>query len=154
MLLDILEVPQRRRRAGACRRLAKVMAALGWAAVRVLGLTRVNFLPSNSATRFWPQNLACGAIEQGPSASAGRAAGVEATWSPLALRGDDRALGYQGCSGHSGRRMFINNAVRKISTVGGSLRDIQMLAGHSAHSTTQRYIKADAAAQRMIMDLV
>jgi integrase/recombinase XerD len=65
-----------------------------------------------------------------------------------------RALGYQSCSGHSGRRMFITNAARKISTVGGSLRDIQMLAGHSALSTTQRYIEADAAAQRKIVDLV
>ena len=39
-LLDILEVPQRSRTAGACRRLAKVMAELGWTAVRVRDLTR------------------------------------------------------------------------------------------------------------------
>ena len=65
-----------------------------------------------------------------------------------------RALGYQGCSSHSGRRTFITNAARKISTVGGSLRDIQILAGHSALSMTQRYIEADAAAQRKIVDLV
>ena len=65
-----------------------------------------------------------------------------------------RALGYHGCSSHSGRRTFITNAARKISTVGGSLRDIQMLAGHSALSTTQRYIEADAVAQRKIVDLV
>lgn len=65
-----------------------------------------------------------------------------------------RALGLKGCSSHSGRRTFITNAARKISTVGGSLRDIQILAGHSALSTTQRYIEADAAAQRKIVDLV
>jgi integrase len=65
-----------------------------------------------------------------------------------------QALGYHGCSSHSGRRTFITNAARKISTVGGSLRDIQMLAGHSALSTTQRYIEADAAAQRKIVELV
>jgi hypothetical protein len=40
LLLDILEVPQRNRGAGACRRLAKLMAELGWMAVRVRGLTR------------------------------------------------------------------------------------------------------------------
>jgi hypothetical protein len=40
MLFDILEVPQRSRTAGACRRLAKVMTSLGWTAVRVRGLTR------------------------------------------------------------------------------------------------------------------
>jgi integrase/recombinase XerD len=65
-----------------------------------------------------------------------------------------RALGYAGCSSHSGRRTFITNAARKISTVGGSLRDVQVLAGHSALSTTQRYIEADAAAQRKIVQLV
>ena len=65
-----------------------------------------------------------------------------------------RALGYVGCSSHSGRRTFITNAARKISTVGGSLRDVQVLAGHSALSTTQRYIEADAAAQRKIVELV
>ena len=65
-----------------------------------------------------------------------------------------RALALNGCSSHSGRRTFITNAARKISTVGGSLRDVQILAGHSALGTTQRYIKADAAAQRKIVDLV
>jgi hypothetical protein len=37
---DILEIPQRSRSAGACRRLAKLMTELGWTAVRVRGLTR------------------------------------------------------------------------------------------------------------------
>src|ERR1035437_4826937 len=39
-LLDILEVPQRSRTAGACRHLAKILAELGWTAVRVRDLTR------------------------------------------------------------------------------------------------------------------
>ena len=39
-LLDMLEVPQRTRTAGTYRRLAKLMAALGWTAVRVRDLTR------------------------------------------------------------------------------------------------------------------
>jgi len=38
-LFDVLEVPQRSRTAGAYRRLAAVMAELGWTAVRVRGLT-------------------------------------------------------------------------------------------------------------------
>ena len=63
-------------------------------------------------------------------------------------------LGYGGCSSHSGRRTFITNAARKISTVGGSLRDVQLLAGHSNLSTTQRYIEADAEAQQRIVQLV
>ena len=65
-----------------------------------------------------------------------------------------RLSGLNGCSSHSGRRTFITNAARSISTVGGSLRDVQMLAGHRALSTTQRYIEADAAAQRKVVDLV
>jgi len=39
-LLDLLEIPQRNRTAGTYRRLAKVMADLGWTAVRVRDLTR------------------------------------------------------------------------------------------------------------------
>jgi len=39
-LLDLLEVPQRSRTAGTYRRLAKLMAELGWTAVRVRDLTR------------------------------------------------------------------------------------------------------------------
>ena len=44
LLFDILEVPQHSRGAGACRRLAKLMAELGWMAVRVRGLTRGGYL--------------------------------------------------------------------------------------------------------------
>lgn len=65
-----------------------------------------------------------------------------------------RELGFIGCSSHSGRRTFITNAARKISTVGGSLRDVQMLAGHSNLATTQRYIDANADAQRRIVELL
>ena len=49
---------------------------------------------------------------------------------------------------------LITNAARTISTVGGSLRDVQMLAGHRALSTTQRYIEADLEAQKRVVDLV
>ncbi|MFZ4986984.1 MAG: tyrosine-type recombinase/integrase [Blastocatellia bacterium] len=65
-----------------------------------------------------------------------------------------RAPGFRGCSSHSGRRTFITNAARQISTVGGSLRDVQVLAGHSALGTTQRYIEADVEAQRRIVGLI
>lgn len=62
-------------------------------------------------------------------------------------------LGLLGCSSHSGRRTFITNAAKKISTVGGSLRDVQMLAGHSSLAVTQRYIESDSQAQRRIVDM-
>src|ERR671936_457068 len=43
-IFDILEISQRNRSAGACRRLARLMAELGWTAVRVRGLTRGGYL--------------------------------------------------------------------------------------------------------------
>jgi integrase len=63
-------------------------------------------------------------------------------------------LGFNGCSSHSGRRTFITNAARKISTVDGSLRDVQILAGHSNLRTTQRYIEPNASAQTKVVQLI
>ena len=63
-------------------------------------------------------------------------------------------MGLMGCSSHSGRRTFITNAARQITTVGGSLRDVQMLAGHSSLAVTQRYIEADSDSQRRVVDLI
>ena len=65
-----------------------------------------------------------------------------------------RALGFSGCSSHSGRRTFITNAARKISTVGGSLRDVQALAGHSSLNTTQRYIEVNLEAKRRVVEMI
>jgi hypothetical protein len=42
--LDVLEISQRNRRAGTYRRLARLMAELGWTAVRVRGMTRGGYL--------------------------------------------------------------------------------------------------------------
>ena len=60
-------------------------------------------------------------------------------------------LGLSGCSSHSGRRTFLTTAAQKISLVGGSLRDIQALAGHKSLQTTQRYIEVNAEAQRKVI---
>jgi integrase/recombinase XerD len=65
-----------------------------------------------------------------------------------------RHLGFVGCSSHSGRRTFITNAALKISTVGGSLKDVQELAGHVNLRTTQRYIDANPEAQVRVVGLV
>jgi hypothetical protein len=43
-VLDVLEIPQRHRRAGVYRRLVKLMAEVGWTPVRVRGMTRGGYL--------------------------------------------------------------------------------------------------------------
>ncbi|WP_253278846.1 site-specific integrase, partial [Roseobacter sp. HKCCD7390] len=58
-----------------------------------------------------------------------------------------RDLGLLGCSSHSGRRTFITNAAKKITDVGGSLRDVQYLAGHTSLHTTERYIDYSTVAR-------
>lgn len=63
-------------------------------------------------------------------------------------------LGFVGCSSHSGRRTFITNTAKKISLVGGSMRDIQELAGHSSLAITQRYIEGDEHAKRKVVGLL
>jgi integrase len=65
-----------------------------------------------------------------------------------------RRIGYLGCSSHSGRRTFITNASRKIGLAGGSLRDVQMLAGHKYLHTTQRYIDQNTDCQKKIVNLI
>lgn len=63
-------------------------------------------------------------------------------------------LGFNGMSSHSGRRTFITKAARKLSQVGGSLRDLQLMAGHKSLATTQRYIDYDSDAQRKLVQIL
>jgi site-specific recombinase XerC len=52
------------------------------------------------------------------------------------------------------RRSFITQAARKASLVGGSLRDVQALAGHASLATTSRYIATDVEARRKLVDII
>lgn len=65
-----------------------------------------------------------------------------------------RQLGFVGCSSHSGRRTFITQSARKISLVGGSLRDVQYLAGHSNLQTTQAYIEFNSKAHQQVVQMI
>ncbi len=65
-----------------------------------------------------------------------------------------RALGFDGCSSHSGRRTFITRAARKVSEAGGSLRDVQQLAGHASLQTTQRYVEGSTDAKRRLIAMI
>lgn len=60
-------------------------------------------------------------------------------------------LGYDGCSSHSGRRTAITRWARNITSVGGSLRDVQALARHSSLAMTQRYIEVSEDACRKVV---
>ena len=71
-------------------------------------------------------------------------------WFALAYR----AVGLEGCSSHSGRRTFITRAARLVHKAGGSLRDVQLLAGHRSIQTTQRYIDGDSDAQRKLVSMI
>lgn len=61
---------------------------------------------------------------------------------------------WEGYSSHSGRRTFITNCARKVSTVGGSLYDVQMMAGHKSLATTQIYIDENPDAQKRLVNMI
>ncbi len=63
-------------------------------------------------------------------------------------------IGLIGCSSHSGRRTFVTRAARAAHAAGGSLRDVQLLAGHRSIQTTQRYIDGDTDAQRKLVGMI
>jgi len=65
-----------------------------------------------------------------------------------------QSIGLEGCSSHSGRRTFITRAARLVHKVGGSLRDVQLLAGHASIQTTQGYIDGDSDSQRRLVSLI
>jgi integrase len=65
-----------------------------------------------------------------------------------------QCVGLAGCTSHSGRRTFITRAARLVHKAGGSLRDVQLLAGHRSIQTTQRYIDGDSEAQRRLVSLL
>lgn len=65
-----------------------------------------------------------------------------------------KSIGLKGCSSHSGRRTFVTRAARIVHKAGGSLRDVQLLAGHRSILTTQRYIDGDSDAQRKLVAMI
>ena len=70
------------------------------------------------------------------------------------FKGWFKAVSFDGCSSHSGRRTFITKLARNVGRVGGSMRDVQALARHSSLAMTQRYVDCDAEAQRKAVALI
>ena len=50
--------------------------------------------------------------------------------------------------------LFITNLSKKLSIVGGTLRDVQGLVGHKNLQTTQRYIDVDTDCQKELVNLI
>ena len=57
-----------------------------------------------------------------------------------------------GASSHSGRRTVLTALARSCQRHGGSLVDVQRIAGHAYLSTTLGYVEPSAEAQRAMID--
>jgi hypothetical protein len=66
-LLDLLEVPQRGRNAGACRRLAKLMLELGWTPIKARGMTQNGFRDQVRGLREGPERAGSVVVRQSGS---------------------------------------------------------------------------------------
>jgi integrase len=94
------------------------------------------------------------ATPSGPSSSQSGVGGLSPATVRLWFHRLYTSLKMDGCSSHSGRRTFITRAARKVPQVGGSLRDVQELAGHTSLAMTQRYIEGDTEAKRKLVALL
>jgi len=65
-----------------------------------------------------------------------------------------QVLNWNGYSSHSGRRTFITNCARKVSLCGGSLYDVQSMAGHSSLQATQGYIVENENAKELLVNMI
>jgi integrase len=129
----------------------RIIELPGWAAKKGSG-RRIPLHPELKAALQRLRKVA--AVTDGPVIVSERGDGMTAksvvNWFARAYA----VTGLQGCSSHSGRRTFITQAARLIHKAGGSLRDVQELAGHRSIKTTQGYIEGDADAQRRLMRLL
>jgi integrase/recombinase XerD len=99
-------------------------------------------------------HVACGRPRDGPIIRSERGRAMTARSVVNWFRLTYAQLGLDGCSSHSGRRTFITRTARLLAKTGGSLRDVQELAGHRALSTTERYIQGDRDIQRRLVRLL
>jgi len=65
-----------------------------------------------------------------------------------------RSLGFDGFSSHSGRRTFITNCAKNILKAGGSLKDVQEMAGHQSLQMTQSYLSEELGAKKRVIEML
>ena len=111
-------------------------------------------IPMNQALRNALAELHRESVESGPIILSERGGRMKALTIVIWFARAYTTLGFDGCSSHSGRRTFITRAARLVHKAGGSLRDVQLLAGHRSIQTTQRYIDGDSDAQRRLISLI
>ena len=111
-------------------------------------------IPLHPEIRRLLVQLRPGADLTGPVVVSERGAGMRPASIVNWFRSLFKALGFAGCSSHSGRRTFITKAARQVHRAGGSLRDVQELAGHRSIEVTQRYIEGDTPAKRRLVHLL
>jgi integrase len=61
-----------------------------------------------------------------------------------------KAVGFIGCTSHSGRRTFITTAARLANLHNASLKDVQELAGHKHLGTTAKYIEPSDQQRKLV----
>jgi integrase len=99
-------------------------------------------------------HTACGRPRDGPVIYSERGGGMSAVTVVNWFAQLYADVGLDDCSSHSGRRTFVTMAARQLAKAGGSLRDVQELAGHRALTTTERYIQGDRDIQRKLVRLI
>jgi integrase/recombinase XerC len=147
---------------------AKAMAALTWAMVTDApgqvaeamyvpnrarkGATSGRTLPLHSdlqaAIMAWQTGCGDLATPEPPILCSERAGGLSPATVRWWFHRLSPSLKMDGCASHAGRRTFMTCAARTVSQVGGSLRDVQELAGPPSLAMTPRSIEGDTAAKR------
>lgn len=111
-------------------------------------------IPMHPQLREALERLKAGRNAVGPVIQSERGGGMSPVALCNALSGLFKRAGLNGASSHSGRRTFITKAAQAVGRVGGSLRDVQRLAGHADLKTTSIYIEDNSEAQQRLVRLI
>ena len=111
-------------------------------------------IPMHPLLRDALERLKAGRDVTGPVIQSERGGAMRPVALCNALSGLFKKAGLSGASSHSGRRTFITKAARAVGRVGGSLRDVQRLAGHADLKTTSIYIEDNSDAQQRLVRML